>query len=269
MPGKGIISIFGNPISKKQDMTSKPKISIITVVYNSKDYIEKTIQSIKEQTYSNIEYIVIDGASTDGTLGLIKKHEPIISQLISEPDNGLYDAMNKGLTAATGEYVWFINSGDLIYSKQTLEKIFDNQDELSDIYYGETMVIDQQGNEIAMRRHQSPEILNWKSFRQGMLVSHQSIIVKRELTSPYDLKYRCSSDFDWVIKLLIKARTIKNTHLILSKMSQGGHTRDNLLAGLKERFWIMVRNYGFIPTVLRHIPITFRFLYYFLKNKRF
>lgn len=247
----------------------QPKVSIITVVYNSADNLETTIKSILDQTYKLIELIVIDGGSTDGTIEIIQKYSENIKYWISEPDKGLYDAMNKGLDKASGDYVWFINSGDLIYDKNTLENIFGKGKELSDIYYGETLVTDSVGNEIAMRRHHAPDKLTWKSFKQGMLVSHQSIIVKKDLAQLYDLKYRCSSDFDWVIKSLKKAKSIENTHLILSKMSQGGFTRNNLIAGLKERFWIMSKNYGFLPTVLMHIPITFKFLLYFLKNKRF
>ena len=96
-----------------------PKISVITVVYNSVSYIERTIQSVLSQTYPHIEYIIIDGGSGDGTTEIIKKYSGSLAYWVSEPDKGLYDAMNKGLAKATGEFVWFINSGDEISGSKT------------------------------------------------------------------------------------------------------------------------------------------------------
>ena len=102
----------------------KPKVSIITVVFNGENIIEKTMQSVFAQTYDNIEYIIVDGKSSDNTLSIIEKYKEKISVLISEKDKGLYDAMNKGLQVATGDYVWFMNGGDQIADAQVLTKIF-------------------------------------------------------------------------------------------------------------------------------------------------
>jgi glycosyltransferase involved in cell wall biosynthesis len=250
-------------------MKFNPRISVITVVFNGEKFIERTFSSIASQTYRNIEYIVIDGASTDRTLELINEYQSIIHKWISEPDKGLYDAMNKGLALATGEYICFLNSGDQFCSKDTLENVFENLDQLPDVIYGETMIVDDLGIEIGLRRLKAPENLTWKSFKKGMLVCHQSVYVKRTIASEYNIRYRIASDFDWVLKALKKAGSIHNSKQVLTRFLDGGLNKQNIPEALKERFWIMTKNYGFIPTLLRHFVIGFNFLVFFLKNKRF
>lgn len=250
-------------------MSFTPKISIITVVYNDADGLETTIKSVANQTYKNIEYIVIDGASKDGTLDILKKNESKISVWKSEPDKGIYDAMNKGLALATGDYVWFMNAGDIIFSDNTLELIFTTCEANADVYYGETQEISMAGETIGLRRLKTPEQLNWLSFKSGMLVSHQSILIKKTLCKNYDTQYKISADIDWVIFALRKSKIIINTKLILSKFEVGGMSRQNIKTGLQERFKIMVKNYGFFSTALNHIPIAFNFFTYLIKNKRF
>jgi glycosyltransferase involved in cell wall biosynthesis len=249
--------------------TTQFKISIISVVYNSENLIEQTIKSVIGQSYTNIEFIIIDGESKDRTVEIIKKYESRLTYWISEPDMGLYDAMNKGLFRATGDYVCFLNSGDQLYSPDTLEKAFSNLQGTPDILYGETMIVDLQGNEIGLRRLKAPEKLTWKSFREGMLVCHQSIYVKREIAPKYDLRYRIASDFDWVLKALKKAKTTHNTELILTRFLDGGMNKKNIRRALTERFKIMAINYGFFSTLFRHLMIGMRFFFYYLKNKRF
>ena len=246
-----------------------PLVSIITVVYNDAQGLEKTIQSILDQSYPNIEHIIIDGASTDSTLDVIKRTEDKIGYWLSEPDSGLYDAMNKGLKAASGDYVWFMNAGDLIHKVDTIEKIFSGESEPADIYYGDTMVVNEAYEQIGLRRLRPPEQLTWKSFRQGMLVCHQAILVKRDLADPYNLRYSHSADFDWVIKALKKTNKIKNTRLVLASFLDGGHSKQNIRPSLRERFHSMSRHYGFLPTLLCHIPIAFRFLRFYSKEGRF
>ena len=230
---------------------SAPKVSVITIVFNGEHHIGRTVESVTSQTYEPVEYIIIDGNSTDKTLEIIAGHKGV-DLLVSEPDSGLYDAMNKGLRLATGDYVWFLNSGDQIYSYDTVERMMEGVTGMPDIIYGSTMMIDEQQNEIGDRRLKPPLNLTWKSFRQGMVVCHQSIIVKRDLAPEYDLEYRFSADIDWAIRATKSATQIHNSKLILSRFLEGGLTRHNLRAGLKERFRIMTRYYGFIPTVLRH-----------------
>lgn len=254
---------------KTEVSASLPKLSIVTVVYNSINLIEDTILSISEQTYPNIEYIIIDGGSTDGTVDIIKKHGEKIAFWSSTKDKGLYDAMNKGLERATGDYVWFINSGDLIYDKHTAENIFSSKTSYADVYYGETEIIGNNKETIGLRRLSTPEKLNWKSLKDGMLVCHQSFIVKKALAPLYGLNFRHAADFEWVLICLKKSKQIENTHLILSKFLDGGQTKQNIIKGLKERFKIMSIHYGLLPTLLRHFKIGTKFFIYLIKHKRF
>ncbi len=255
--------------TKERSDTSLPVVSVITVVYNDAVGLRRTISSIQEQSYSSIEHVIIDGGSTDGTLELIKKNQDKITYWVSEPDKGLYDAMNKGLKAAKGDYVWFMNAGDLIHTPNTTLEIFDGEGELADIYYGDTMIVDESYKEIGLRRLRPPEKLTWRGFQKGMLVCHQAILVKRELADEYDKRYSHSADFDWVIKALKKAQYIKNTNAILASFLDGGHSKQNIKPSLKERFHSMRRHYGFIPTLIRHIPIAFRFFRFYSKEGRF
>ncbi|MDL2265619.1 glycosyltransferase [Parabacteroides sp. OttesenSCG-928-G07] len=241
-----------------------PTFSIITITYNASRWLEDTILSILNQSYPHIEYIIIDGASTDGTVDIIRKYASKISYWISEPDKGLYDAMNKGLQAATGDYVWFINAGDKLNATDIVQQIVEQIERLSelpDIIYGETSVVDENGELLGMRRLSTPEKLTWKSFRMGMLVCHQSFISKRTIAPLYDLKYRYSSDFDWCIRCMKKAETIYNTHLTLSNFLDGGLTTQQRKTSLKERYAIMSHYYGKITTSLLHLWFAVRFYY--------
>jgi len=253
-----------------------PVVSIITVVYNSVHLLEKTIVSVLDQTYPNIEHLIIDGGSTDGTLEIIRKYDHKIAWWHSEPDKGLYDAMNKGLNAATGDFVWFLNSGDLPFGNETLSLIFSkNSDPAAAIYYGDTLVVDSGYQEIGLRRLRPPEKLTWKSFKKGMLVCHQAILVHRSIAPGFNLTYPHSADFDWVINALKKAggqegkKAIVNTHQVLCRFLDGGQSKHTIRISLFERFDIMCQNYGLIPTILRHVPIAFRFLWFLLRHKRF
>jgi glycosyltransferase involved in cell wall biosynthesis len=247
---------------------SLPVVSIITIVYNGADTLEKTIQSIACQDYPNIEYIVVDGGSKDGTVDIIKKYPNVVSRWISEPDKGLYDAMNKGIDMGTGDYLWFINSGDEVAAPDTLSRVFNCSDN-SDIYYGDTVMIDMEGNELGQRRLQPPATLSWRDFRNGMLVSHQSFICKKNIVGHYNLQYRFSADYEWCLLALKKAQSIANTHLVLSRFLDGGLTKKNIVPGLKERFRIMKHHFGLVPTLLRHIVLGVKLVWYILVNKRF
>ena len=235
--------------------------SIITVTYNAGRWLERTIQSIIAQSYSGIEYIVIDGNSTDETPDIIKRYQSSITHCVSEPDKGLYDAMNKGLKAATGDYVLFLNAGDTLYSDTTLQEIVNLLDAGNppDIIYGETKIVDAAGSPLGMRRLKAPENLTWESFNMGMLVCHQSFLVKRTIAPAYNLQYRFTADYDWCIRCLKKANSVFNTHLILSRFLEAGLSAANRKDALKERYRIMCENYGKIPTQIRHIWFALRF----------
>lgn len=257
-----------------------PKFSVITVTYNAEAVIEDTIQSVISQTYHNMEYILIDGASTDRTLAIARQYRERISCIVSEPDGGLYDAMNKGMARATGDYLCFLNAGDCFHEDDTLQQMvhtlgahFGPQlpegcslSSLPDILYGETELVDSEGHFLRMRRLSAPEVLTWKSFRQGMLVCHQAFFVKRTLAEPYDLQYRFSADFDWCIRMLKKSHTRHNTHLLLIDYLAEGMTTQNHRASLQERFRIMVRHYGTVSTVAHHLWFVLRALLSFIRR---
>ena len=245
----------------------QPKLSIITIVYNNVRDIERTMLSVLNQTYNNIEYIIIDGASTDGTLDVIKKYESRITKLISEKDEGIYYAMNKGLATATGDYVLFMNSGDEIYTKGTVANVFATADD-ADIYYGETEMINDAVQSLGQRRHKVPTQLTWRSFKYGMSVSHQAIYVKRSLAGRYDEIYQLSSDIDWIINVLKKAKKIVNVNFYIAKYLVGGISKKRHKQSLKERFVVMKKHYGLLPTVLRHGVIAFKLGWYWIWNRK-
>ncbi len=242
-----------------------PKFSIITVTYNAGKVLEDTIQSVVFQTYRNVEYIIVDGGSTDNTLDVVHKYQERICKVISEPDKGLYDAMNKGIRMATGDYLCFLNAGDELHENETLQKIVYTLKgkELPDVIYGETAIVDEEGHFLHMRRLSTPEHLHWKSFKEGMLVCHQAFLTRRELAlaNPYDLRYRFSADFDWCIRIMKQSKYLHNTHLTLIDYLNEGMTTQNHKASLKERFRIMTKHYGWISTILHHGWFVIRLFY--------
>ena len=239
-----------------------PKFSIITVTYNAGAVLEDTIQSVVTQTYRNVEYIIVDGGSKDHTLDIINRYREHIHTLVSEPDKGLYDAMNKGIRLATGDYLCFLNAGDELHEDDTLQLMVHSitGTELPDVLYGETAIVDEEGHFLRMRRLSAPEDLNWKSFKDGMLVCHQAFFPRRELAEPYDLRYRFSADFDWCIRIMKKSHTLHNTHLTLIDYLSEGMTTRNHRASLHERFRIMCRHYGYLSTLARHAWFALRLL---------
>lgn len=245
----------------------KPKLTVITIVYNNVRDIERTVLSVLNQSYLNIEYLVIDGASNDGTLDILKQYEGRISRLISERDHGIYDAMNKGLALATGDYVLFMNSGDEIYASDTVEKLFATESD-ADIYYGETEMYDENWNSLGQRRHQAPENFTWKDFKQGMCISHQAIYIRRSLTEPYDLNYQLSSDIDWIIRAAKKANKIVNVRRYVAKYLVGGMSKKKHRQSLVERFNIFSKHYGLVATVFNHALIAGKLGLYYLKHRK-
>ncbi|MCE9106159.1 glycosyltransferase family 2 protein [Bacteroides pyogenes] len=234
--------------------TTTPIFSIITVTYNAGQVLEPTIRSVMSQTYPHVEYIIVDGASKDNTLALIEKYRERIQTVVSEPDKGLYDAMNKGIALAHGDYLCFLNAGDCFHSEHTLQEMADSLPDgaLPDVLYGETAIVDANRNFLHMRRLSAPQRLTWRSFKQGMVVCHQAFFPKRTLAEPYDLKYRFSADVDWCIRIMKKARLLHHTHVTIVDYLDEGMTTRNRRASLKERFRIMVKHYGWASTLAHH-----------------
>lgn len=239
----------------------RPLFSIITITFNAAGTLPATLRSVERQTFTDYEYLIVDGASTDGTIA-IARHSAAVSSVTSEPDKGLYDAMNKGLRKVRGCYLVFLNAGDAFHEPDTLQKIADSIEKTDpDIVYGETALVDSERCFISMRRLQAPERLSVKSFRMGMLVCHQAFIVRREIAPEYDLRYRFSADFDWCIRCMQMAKMITHTHEVLIDYLNEGVTTANRKASLRERYEIMCRYYGTLPTFLRHLWFAVRFAF--------
>lgn len=171
-------------------------ISIITIVYNGEKYIENTILSVINQTYPNIEYIIIDGKSTDGTVDIIKKYEDKISYWISEPDGGIYDAMNKGIMRATGKWINFINSGDNLVNDKVIEKFIELHDINTDIVYGDTK------NTITkMKTSYIQKPASLESIKSNMIFGHPAAFVKSELMKErlFDTSFKSSGDYNFFL----------------------------------------------------------------------
>ncbi len=255
-----------------------PLISIITITYNAAPVIRPTLESLNAQTFRDFEHLVIDGASKDDTVSIVSEMCPD-SIIRSEPDRGLYDAMNKGLRAAKGKYLLFLNAGDALHSPDTLQRYaeatglngsripnaMDNTDSIlscADIIYGDTVVVDSDRNFVKPRHLSVPERLTFRSFANGMLVCHQAFMVRRDLAPEYDLQYRFSADYEWTLRCLKSADPDHNVnlHTVTIDYLSDGMTDKNHSASLKERFRIMCRYYGTIPTLLRHIRFLLRHL---------
>ena len=241
-------------------MPSFPRISIITVVYNGEAVLERTIQSIARQTYPSIEYIVVDGKSQDGTVSLIQKYSSVVTKWISEPDTGLYDAMNKGLDLVNGDFVCFMNAGDLFYADDTLHKIFQNYSG-EDVLYGAAIKVDEAETTIQKWHKKLPSHLKLSDMKQGMVVCHQALVVRHSMAPKYDLRYRISGDIDWTIRLLQLKPVVKNTGEIHCKFLAGGLSQQNSWKAWAERFLIFCRQFGVGSALISHCKIVFRFLF--------
>lgn len=231
-----------------------PLFTIITCTYNAESTLERTIRSVDSQTYPGIEHLILDGRSSDRTLEIAARSQR--ARIISEPDKGLYDAMNKGISLATGDYLIFLNAGDCFHSNDTLSQVASILGGKNpDVIYGETALVDGDGKFLRMRRLKAPENLNWKSFKEGMLVCHQAFWARTEIArkTQYDLQYRFSADVDWCIRIMKGSNALFNTHTTLIDYLSEGMTTNNRWASLKERFAIMRKYYGLPSTVTKHL----------------
>lgn len=170
----------------------QPKISIITATFNAGETLEQTISSIANQSYKNIEYIIIDGGSTDNTLDLIHKYEKDIAYWVSEPDQGIYDAFNKGIQAATGDYIEIIGSDDCLTGPNTIAKVVDNLSEDTDILSCYMWIVDRLGYQHMYTNDAARD----KATYAGGMIPHAGMFVKRELLlqHPFDTSYRIAAD---------------------------------------------------------------------------
>lgn len=246
-------------------------ISIVTITYNASKVLQPTLDSMLMQSYPHVEHLIIDGASTDDTVQMAQTYKQIsdeaenehVVRIQSEPDKGLYDAMNKGLRMATGDYILFLNAGDRLAAADTLEQVSlfcegGDGEESPAVVYGDTDIINEDGIFLYHRRLQPPETLTWKSFKNGMLVCHQAFYARLDIAQniPYDTQYKYSADVDWCIKVMkaseAKGLSHRNVHAVVANYLQEGQTTLHHSDSLKERFRVMSRHYGLLNTVFRH-----------------
>lgn len=239
---------------------AQPRLSIITVTYNAGAVLQRTLESVAAQDYPHIEHVLIDGASKDNTLTLLQAHAAQMphSVLISEPDKGLYDAMNKGLARATGDYVLFLNAGDELADSHTLTEIFASAP-AADVYYGHALLVDLDGKPHGLRLPHPPEKLNWKSLQWGMSVCHQAFIVKRNLAVTYDLSYRICADIDWMIRTLRQVNRAQYTGGVVCRFLMDGLSSNRRKQAWWERYKVLEKHYGRLPNLLNHLYIAVRF----------
>ena len=217
-------------------MISSPKISVVTVCYHAVDTIEKTILSVINQTYQNIEYVVIDGGSKDGTVDIVNKYRDRIAYFVSERDKGIYDAMNKAIQVATGEWINFMNAGDLFATNHTIDDIFGKEANYfsQDVIYGDTLY-NYNGSPITYKAKSLSTIDYRMSF------CHQSSFVKTDLMKArgFDLRYRYVADYAFFYHLYNTGYSFHYLPMVLTIYSlEGGFSNSNILKVMREEHLI-------------------------------
>ena len=249
------------------------RFSIVTITYNAEKVLERTLNSVLHQTYEGVEHLIVDGASKDNTLLMAERykeqndtsengHKVII---LSEPDHGIYDAMNKGLTQASGDYIIYMNAGDSFPKKDTLETIAHRcrlnelpSDELPAVLYGNTDIVDGEGRFLYPRRLQPPQRLTWRSFKKGMLVCHQAFYARTDIAKnlQYDTRYKYSADVDWCIRVMKEADRMSlplcNIGMVVANYLEEGTTTRHHQESLRERYRVMASHYGQLSTFFMH-----------------
>lgn len=218
------------------------KISVVTVCYNAVNDIEKTILSVINQTYPNVEYLIIDGGSTDGTMDVVNRYKDKIDIIVSEPDKGIYDAMNKGIDRATGEWINFMNAGDYLVDNfvlQSLSSIIDADTLKCDFYYGNSV-------QVFSKHMESKKPFGLKFLYQSMPFSHQCIFAKKEilLKHRFSLQYKLASDYELFLYNYIGKSSFKYVSLDIACIDlTKGATANNFRKSQNEAYLIR-RSYG-------------------------
>jgi glycosyltransferase involved in cell wall biosynthesis len=239
-------------------------ISIVTVVYNCEETLEKTIQSVINQTYENIEYIIIDGGSTDSTLDIIKKYEENISYWISEKDGGIYDAMNKGASVANGDFVIFMNAGDNFYSINILEKILQKIKDKSKVYFARAKLNKKELTWLyPSQKITSDRIDNWL---KKALPNHQAMLFPKHFYKnvSYNTKYKIGSDSDYKFEAKKKCGFIFIDEVVcefeLDGVSSTFDTYKNTKKIMKDSWEISMKHEGFLYAIERQVRIFSKYL---------
>jgi len=247
-----------------------PIFSVITINYNNLRGLKRTYESVQNQTArGQIQWIVVDGNSSDGSADFLRENSQNIDLLVIEPDKGLYDAMNKGLHLAESPYVWFMNSGDVIYTNDVAEKLLLLAKTEPDVIFGDTMFVHESGRDIGLisklKPQRFPEKLDKWSFRFGMNLCHQSFIAKKAICPDYDLQYRQAADVDWIIRILGKNPSNIRFDGVIAGFETGFSSAQHEKKAWKERFAVLSKHYGFLPNCINHCWIVLRRLLFNLK----
>ena len=219
------------------------KISIITVSYNSEKTIRDTILSVLSQTYPNIEYIIVDGASTDGTLKIIDEYRDRIAQVISEPDKGIYDAMNKGIRNATGAFIGILNSDDFLAAPDIIEGLADflQKNQGIDCSYSDVVYVQRNNPEKIVRFYSSANF-SPRMVRIGLMIPHTGFYAKRELFERfgyYKLDYRVAADFELMVRFMKKGAALGRFPRVMVKMRNGGISSTGFFWRVHQNFEIV------------------------------
>lgn len=232
-----------------------PKISIITVTYNAGSCIERTVKSVAEQSFTDYEHIIVDGASQDDTLALARQFGTERLSIHSQKDNGIYHGMNRGLKYAQGEFILFLNAGDTFATPDTLKLYSEEATAERDIIYGDTNIVDEEGKFLRERHLKAPAILTVGSFSDGMLICHQAFMVRRSLAPQYSRDYRFSADYDWTINCIKNTTPTRCINLRAHTIDylDNGATEKHKFVSLRERFEIMKKHYGLMKAIMKHL----------------
>ncbi len=218
------------------------KISIITVCYNSEKTIRDTIDSVLAQDYENVEYIIVDGGSNDSTISIVREYGERINTFISESDKGIYDAMNKGVKASSGEYVGILNSDDIFSHSHVISdlvRLLSNNK--VDAVYGDLVLVDRNDTSKVVRSYSSKNFKKWK-IRFGLMLPHPTFYVRRALFDKfglYKLNYRVSADFELITRFLTKGITLVRNPDVMVKMRQGGISSNGFWWRVHQNFEII------------------------------
>tara|TARA_Y100001980_G_C14410424_1_gene204189 strand:+ start:38 stop:787 length:750 start_codon:yes stop_codon:yes gene_type:complete len=241
---------------------NKITFTIITVVYNDKSNIEKTIKSIITQKFKNFQFIIIDGNSTDGTKDLINKYKDKINVYISEKDEGIYDAMNKGIKLSKGEYINFLNSGDTYSNDNVLQIVYNN------IVNNQTKLLSSDfvihSNDLSYLKKIKTKKITLKSLRKDFNHCHQTIFAHKDIIEYYNINFSIKADYEWIVKIVQKLNENEIVKIddYLIYYLKGGFSTQNISNDLKELFILHKNHFGFLQ-VLKNLNI---YIYRYIRH---
>lgn len=241
-------------------------LSIVTVCYNDEKNLTRTLDNLRRQPKDHVQIIVIDGGSEDNSKNIIQANQDLISDWVSEKDKGLYDAMNKGIQMCRGQYIVFLNAGDVFHDDHVLPYVFQNHQN-ADILYGDSIFVHQDGSYKSPRHKIIPKSLNWKSYKKGMVICHQALFVKSSIAVLYNTTYKVCADLDWAIRSTKKAASTCNLGITVCDFQDDGISSRKRIQALIERWRILSHHYGIWQTFWNHLSIPLAFIIW--KSHRF